>query len=210
MTGSRGTLGRLSTGHWMMLVAGIAAVVLNFAFLRSQQHTISVAVAATDLDAGSRIGLDDVSFTPVHAEAAIEHQLISNADLDAVVGMVVDHSIPAGELLLKSDFLTEANGTRSMSIPVDRDHAVGGLLRRGDLVDVVMSDQGVARFIVVGAEVLSVSDTSGSLASGYSITVALDAESVLRVAAAASSGTVEIVRSTGAPAPGSMVFPEQP
>jgi Flp pilus assembly protein CpaB len=203
-------MGRLSTGHWVMLVAGLAAVVLNFAFLRSQDRSVSVAAAAVDLVAGSRFDVTRVTFTPIHAETSIERELISKADLDAVDGMVLAHSVPAGELISRGDLLTGKTGPRAMSIPIDRDHAAGGLLHAGDRVDLITSNDGFASFVLVGAEVLSVSDTSGSLAPGYSVTVALDADSALRVAAAMSDGTLQIVRSTGAPAPTSSVYPDQP
>jgi len=208
VTGRRGPFARLSTGHWVMLLAGMVAVVLNFAFLRSQQHTVDVAMAAVDLPAGSLLDASEVTFTPVHAEESVERGLVSRADLDSA--LVVARTIPAGTLLSKIDLATQSNGSRAMSIPIDRDHAVGGLLRRGDLVDVVASGSGAARYVLVGAEVLSVSEASGSLGSDYSVTLALDADEVLRVAAAMSEGSLEIIRSTGADPPEAMIFPSEP
>jgi pilus assembly protein CpaB len=208
VTGRRGPLGRLSTGHWVMLLAGVVAVVLNFAFLRSQQHTVDVAVADVDLVAGSLLNAADVTFTPVHVEESVQQGLVSTADLDP--GMVVVRTIPAGTLLSKADLATRSNGKRAMSIPIDREHAVGGLLERGDRVDVVASDSGTARYVLVGAEVLSVSDASGALGTDYSVTLALDADGVLAVAAAMSEGSLEIIRSTGADSPGAMVYPSEP
>lgn len=208
MTGRRGPLGRLSTGHWVMLLAGMVAVVLNFAFLRSQQHTVDVAVANVDLVAGSRLDVADVTFTPVHAEESVQRALVSATDLDR--GAVVVRTIPAGTLLSKTDLTTKTDGKRAMSIPIDREHAVGGLLKRGDRVDVVASGSGTARYVLVGAEVLSVSDESGALGSSYSVTLALDADQVLSVAAAMSEGSLEIIRSTGADSPDVMVYPSEP
>jgi pilus assembly protein CpaB len=208
VTSVRGPLGRLSNGHWVMLVAGVVAVVLNFAFLRSQQHMVTVAVAAADLQAGSLLDISQVAFTAIHAETSIENGLLSRTDLED--GLVLARSVPAGALISKADILMGESGVRAMSIPVDREHAVGGLLRRGDRVDVVASDSGTSRYVLVDAEVLSVSDASGALGSDYSVTVALDGDSALRVAAALSNETLEVVRSTGAPPPGSLTYPNEP
>ena len=208
MTGRRGPLARLSTGHWIMLLAGVVAVVLNFAFLRSQQQTVNVAIADVDLVAGSLFDIADVTFTPVHAEDWVQRGLVSMADVGPDV--VVVRTIPAGTLLSKTDLATKSDGKRAMSVPIEREHAVGGLLKRGDRVDVVASDSGVARYVLVGAEVLSVSDTSGALGSDYSVTLGLDADEVLSVAAAMSEGTLEIIRSTGADSPDAMIYPSGP
>jgi hypothetical protein len=64
--------------------------------------------------------------------------------------------------------------------------------------------------VLVGAEVLSVSDESGALGSSYAVTLALDADQVLSVAAAMSEGSLEIIRSTGADSPDVMVYPSEP
>ena len=208
MTGRRGPLARLSTGHWVMLLAGVVAVVLNFAFLRSQQETVDVAVADVDLVSGSLLDVAEVTFTPVHAEDWVQRGLVSMTDQGPDV--VVVRTVPAGTLLSKADLATKGDGKRAMSVPIDRKHAVGGLLKRGDRVDVVAADSGVARYVLVGAEVLSVSDASGALGSDYSVTLALDADEVLSVAAAMSEGTLEIIRSTGADSPDAMVHPSEP
>lgn len=196
---------RLSKGHWVVLVSGMVAVVLNFAFLRSQQHTVSVAVAAVDLPTGSVLNSSDVTFTPVHAEESVRGTLLTRADLESE--MMLARSISAGTLLSRADVTSRADDSRAMSIPIDRDHAVGGLLRIGDQVDVVTSDAGAASYVLIGVEVLSVSDSSGSLGSDYSVTLALDADEVLRLAAAVSEGPVELVRSTGATPPEVLTYP---
>ncbi|NIA24459.1 MAG: Flp pilus assembly protein CpaB [Gammaproteobacteria bacterium] len=205
-----GPLGRFSTGHWVMLVAGLVAVVLNFAYLRSQQNTIDVAVAAEDIPAGARLVTEMVRFTPVHAQNDVEDRMVGTGELDGLIGMVVARSIPSGTLLSRRDFVMLSSTVRAMSIPVDPEHAVGGALRPGDRVDVLQSADGIARYVLVGAEVLMVSDGSGGALGGagrYAVTVALDAESALEVAAALSEGTLDLVRSTGAAPPSVLVYP---
>ncbi|PLS75322.1 MAG: hypothetical protein CYG61_07985 [Actinobacteria bacterium] len=88
-----------------------------------------------------------------------------------------------------------------MSLPVERQHAVGGALRPGDRVDVI--DGAEASFVVTNAEVLAVPNLSNGNLSGtgsYAITIAVDAQGALRLAAAIAGGKVEVVRSTGAEA----------
>lgn len=77
-------------------------------------------------------------------------------------------------------------------------------------MDVLQSADGAARYVLVGAEVLTVSDGSSGALGGsgrYAITVALDAESALEIAAALSEGTLDLVRSTGAAPPAILVYP---
>ena len=204
-----GALGRLSTGHWVILVAGLVAMVLNFVYLRSQQDTVSVAVASVDIASGTRLDPSMVSFTPVHASADAEEGMVAAEEVERLSGLVAIRSIPSGTLLSERDFAATST-LRAMSIPIDPEHAVGGALRAGDRVDVLVSSDGTARYVLVGAEVLAVSDASGGALGGtgrYAVTVGLDSAAALEVAAALSDGTVDLLRSTGAPAPKVLAFP---
>jgi len=206
----RRPLGRFSTGHWVMLVAGLVAVVLNFAYLRSQQSTVNVAVAVEDIPAGVRLDAGMLQFTPVHAQGDVQDRMIEVGEVTGLIGMVVTRSIPSGTLMFERDLFMPSATVRAMSIPVDPEHAVGGTLRAGDSVDVLQSADGAARYVLVGAEVLTVSDGSSGALGGsgrYAITVALDAESALEIAAALSEGTLDLVRSTGAAPPAILVYP---
>lgn len=193
-----------------MLVAGLVAVVLNFAFLRSQQNTVNVAIAAEDIPAGARLETDMIGFTPVHAQSDVEDRMVGTGEMDGLIGMVVARSIPSGTLLSERDFVLPSSTVRAMSIPVDPEHAVGGALRPGDRVDILQSADGAARYVLVGAEVLTVGDGTGGALGGagrYAVTVALDAQSALEVAAALSEGTLDLVRSTGSAPPSILVYP---
>lgn len=197
-----------------MLVAGLVAVVLNFAYLRSQQNTVDVAVATVEIPAGARLDASMVTFTPLHALRDVEDGMVDSDEIVDLLGLVATRSVPSGTLLSQDNF-SSSDSVRAMSIPVDPEHAVGGALRPGDRVDVMQSSNGTARYILVGAEVLTVSDGSGGALGGagrYAVTVALDARSALRVAAAISEGTLDLVRSTAAAPPEVLVYPaaEQP
>lgn len=197
-----------------MLVAGLVAIVLNFAYLRSQQNTVDVAVATVEIPAGARLDASMVTFTPLHALRDVEDGMVDSDEIVDLLGLVATRSVPSGTLLSQDNF-SSSDSVRAMSIPVDPEHAVGGALRSGDRVDVLQSSNGTARYILVGAEVLTVSDGSGGALGGagrYAVTVALDAQSALRVAAAISEGTLDLVRSTAAAPPEVLVYPaaEQP
>jgi len=197
-----------------MLVAGLVAIVLNFAYLRSQQNTVDVAVATVEIPAGARLDASMVTFTPLHALRDVEDGMVDSGEIVDLLGLVATRSVPSGTLLSQDNF-SSSDSVRAMSIPVDPEHAVGGALRSGDRVDVLQSSNGTARYILVGAEVLTVSDGSGGALGGagrYAVTVALDAQSALRVAAAISEGTLDLVRSTAAAPPEVLVYPaaEQP
>ena len=169
-----------------MLVAGLVAIVLNFAYLRSQQNTVDVAVATVEIPAGARLDASMVTFTPLHALRDVEDGMVDSDEIADLLGLVATRSVPSGTLLSQDNF-SSSDSVRAMSIPVDPEHAVGGALRSGDRVDVLQSSNGTARYI-------------------------LDAQSALRVAAAISEGTLDLVRSTAAAPPEVLVYPaaEQP
>jgi hypothetical protein len=92
-------------------------------------------------------------------------------------------------------------GLRSMSVPIDAEHAVGGDLAAGDRIDLIVVDDDGPRYVLASAEVLTVSSIGelGALASGdFFLVVAVDAKQALGVAAAIRDGRIEVVRSTGA------------
>jgi hypothetical protein len=72
---------------------------------------------------------------------------------------------------------------------------------------------GQAKFVVVGAEVLSVASTErGALASlaDFHVVLAVDSDTALALAEALDSGSIEIVRSTGAAPPSRVQLREEP
>jgi hypothetical protein len=70
----------------------------------------------------------------------------------------------------------------------------------GDLVDVIVVRDGIARYVTTGAEVIAAGDSGSGVGtrSGFTITLRVDAPTSLRLAAALNGGALEIVRSTGA------------
>lgn len=195
---------RLSAGHLLVVLAAIVAFVANLAVLRGQDERVEVLVAARDLPAGATLQPGDLRPESVPAEAARLGAFLAADRPAAIEGMVVTRPLPAGVPVADRDLRSAAapSRMRSMSIPVDRERAVGGDIAVGDRVDVIHVDDGAPGFVLSGAEVVGVSsgnDSALGSASAYWVVVAVDAEGALRLAAALAGGGVDLVRSTGAP-----------
>jgi hypothetical protein len=115
--------------------------------------------------------------------------------------------IGEGELVQVSG-LSEPGGAEpaaEVSLALDRDRAVDGRLRSGDLVDVFVTYDDRTEAVVERARVVGVSDTGGaSFTAGSQITVTLalaDAAQRAPVIHAVRAGEVTLVRSTHLPAP---------
>lgn len=204
---------RLSTGHVVMLAAGLLAAVANFAFLRGQAETTAVLVAAGELPAGVAVAVDDLRVVDVEIDAAIADALVPAAQRDGTVGQVTVAPIPAGAPLRAADLRRPASdaGLRRMSVPVPRERAAGGTVAVGDRVDLIETVDGTARYVLAGAEVLAVDTGSGAAltSAGFSLTIAVDADTALCVARALQTGSLDVIVSTGtAPAPVAPCHPE--
>ena len=203
----RSPLSRISFGHVLMVLAGLLAVVLNLALLRGDSVPEMVVVAARDLGTGTRIAASDMTVVAAPLEGELADRFTREAELETLVGLVVGRPIAAGEPVFASDVRPEAapDAGRAMSVPVDVAQAVGGALRRGDRVDVIGVDDGVASYIATGVEVLAVPDAEGTglaaATSDFNITLAVDDRQAISIAGVLDRGEVHIVRSTGAPAP---------
>ncbi len=198
-----------------MIVAGLLAVVVNFALLRAGDDTVLVAVAAREVPAGTAVDESYFELTEVEVAPDILERLLPAEELAATQGAIAARTIPAGQLVARSDLQAPAAPLelRAMSIPIDRDHAVGGALTVNDRVDIIRVEDGVAEYVVVGAPVLAVpGDRSGAFqaVTGYHVVVAVDATTALELASAIRQGAIEIVRSTGAAEPSQLRFDPAP
>ena len=199
----RNPLTRVSAAHLLMVLAAVLAFATNLVVLRTHDQTRAVVVAALSLPVGRSLELADLRAVEVDVDDAVFRTLIPWELAGTLVGQVISHPIEQGVLIGLTDFRDPSGpaGLRSMSIPVDAEHAVGGELASGDRIDlIVVADEG-PRYVLAGAEVLSVSGIGelGALATGdFYVVVAVDAEQALGVAEAIRDGRIEVVRSTGA------------
>lgn len=193
---------RLSAGHVVVVVAGLLAVVLNYSLLRAADDRVRVAVVARPIAAGDALGAGDLRSVEVAADDAVLGTLVPAEELDELAGHVAATALAAGDPLRRSDLRPPSapDQRRAMSLPVPAEHAVAGQLQRGDRVDVIAVDQGTASYVLTDAEVLAVGGGDGGLTGTgmFSVTVAVDADSALRLAEAIRADAVDVVRSTGA------------
>lgn len=195
---------RLSTSHFLIGLVVVLAFVLNFLALQDRTATTLVAVADRPISAGSAFSVDSVRLVPVTAGFEGLESLVQQAQLSDFEGWVVERSIPVGGLLNLSVFVEPGapSGLRSMSIPIAVAHAAGGTIVAGDRVDVISVLDGSATYVATDIEVIGSSDVDGGSfgsVGDYHIVVAVDARQALDLAEAIELGSLEIIRSTGAP-----------
>src|SRR6266550_3325132 len=197
---------RVSSGHVLMVVAGLLGLLLSLSVLRRADDTVAVVVAARDLASGTRLRPEMVRTARIHAEARVLGNLVPADGLDALDGSIVLASLRVGDLLARSGLgpASTRGAARAVSFPVDSALAVGGQLSAGDRVDVLASanDCSGSGYVLVGADVVAVhaSGTGPLRASDghLSITVAVDSAGAQRLAASLHVADLLVVRSTGA------------
>jgi Flp pilus assembly protein CpaB len=187
--------------------AVVAAIVAGVAFLvlTGDRAGIQVAVAAQDIQPGQAFDPGLVRYIEVRVPPSVRPRLVATADMPGLKGQTALRPITSGSLLEDGDFAPPSQGPprQTMSFPVDVERAVGGALRPGDRVDVIdgaTSGGAQPTYALVGAEVVAVREGSGSAfgATGkYWVTVTVDSQSALRLAAAVERGAVAVVRTAG-------------
>ena len=222
----RGFSSRVSTGHVVMVLAGALGVLLTLSVLRSADSTQPVLVAAHDLAPGTVISDRTVNVSRVHVEASVLATLFGADQVSALSDHIVTTTVHQGELIARGvvSAVDARTSTRVMSFSIARARAVGGRLSIGDRVDVlaVDHDSGTARYVLTNTQIVAIEGRSGGALSGASddvtITLVVDRTTAPKLAAAIDSGTVTLVRSTGAPptddgiaaSPGSPGLPGSP
>lgn len=155
----------------------------------------SVCVATRDIDPGEKIDEGNVevvewvsSMLPVDAVTSLK---------DAV-GKTSTSRIPAGAPLSSVYFerresaLEIPQGKVAVSVSSDAEHAVGGVLERGEIVDVYFSRDALADRLAQ-AEVLNTSTLANGGGDVSWVILAVDPGAVKELLAAASQGTVWLV-----------------
>jgi Flp pilus assembly protein CpaB len=196
--------GRVSRGHFVMVVAGLVGVVVSFAALREHEGGARVMVAAREIRAGERVSADDLRGEAVTMSAPLLATVVRAGEVDAVVGRIAGVTVAEGEIVSKRSLRPPAarRGRRAMSIPIDPARAVGGRLAAGDRIDVLFAGERAVSIIVADAEVLAVDARGrggiGESASPFTVTIAVTARQSQLVAAAVVDGNISLARTTGA------------
>nr|MDE0500305.1 hypothetical protein [bacterium] len=194
----------VSGAHLLIVATGVLALVTNLVILRRGEEPLAqVAVSAVELAPGRSLQTGDVELTPLDVAESVASQLVSEDELAEYQGWVITRQIAAGSLLTKESLRSPlvAVGFRAMSFPVGVDHAVGGDLIPGDLVDVIRVDEEQASFVATALEVLGVSTQSegalGLSGGGFHLILEVDDRTALALALALANAEVEVLRSTG-------------
>ncbi len=185
-----------------MLVIGVLAAVANFAVLTASQDSVGVLVARHPLRAGAPLERTDLRVTELRVDDDTLAGLIRRDDLAAVDGQVVAVDVPEGALVRRADLrpAAAAAGLRRMSVPVPRERAVGGAIAPGDRIDLVRVHDGVPAYLVAGARVVDVADGGGAALGSldrFAITIEVEAQQALCVAAAIDDDALSVLLSTG-------------
>jgi Flp pilus assembly protein CpaB len=187
----------------LVALAVVLAFVLNILALQDRSASSLVAVADQPIAAGAVFMPDMVRLTPIDAGFEGLESMVGEAGLTGYAGWIVQRAVAEGGVIEVSVLAEPAtsSGLRSMSIPIDVSRAAGGTIAVGDRVDVIAVDDGVAAFVVVDIEVVSVAaDSAGALrSSDHHLVVAIDANQALALAEAMAAGDINVIRSTGAP-----------
>lgn len=191
---------RFSWKYLAVAVSALLTFVAVAAALKSQSQTVEVVMALSDLEAGHRLTVQDVRVVTLPASSPVAPGVLRPAEIDG--RMIVASRIPRDAPVVRSQirFVAAPHHLRAMSVPVAVEHAAGGSLVDGDRVDVIDAAE-QATYVVHNAEVLAVRRPSSAglgESGGYALTLAVDANEALALAAAISGGRIEVVRSTGA------------
>lgn len=193
---------RPSLSHILIAVTVILAFGLNYLALQNREAVVLVAVAAEPIAEGSTLTSEVVRFVPVAADFEAVETLLVADDLDDMEGRIFARSIPSGGLIDVAALVDAGvvDGHRAMSIPIAIEHATGARIVVGDRVDVITVADGVASFVATDLAVIAHAEAqAGGLSTGaYHLTVAVDEEEALALAEAIDTGSLEVVRSTGA------------
>ena len=202
----RALASRVSTGHVVMLLAGLLGALLTLSLLHASNDATPMLAAARDIAPGTVIDSSVLRTAHVHADTATLATLFAARDVDAVRGHVAIEAIPAGALVTRGAVRAAATGEapRAMSFPIPRSRAVGGALDAGDRVDVlaVQRTTGRSGYVAADVQVLAFSGRdAGPLQTSddASVTIAVDSAAAARIASALETGTITLVRATGAP-----------
>ena len=187
----------------LVALAGLLFFVAAYVALRDRDETHAVLYLGSALEAGQRLEPSQLAQTAVEVDDELLSTLVPAAGRDRLAGMVAAHPLAEGRLLQAGDLREPAApaSRRAMSLPVASSYALGGELRVGDRVDVLVATETAAVFVATDIEILTANlGSTGALDAGAStVTLAVDADVARSLASALERGNVHLLRSNGAP-----------
>lgn len=196
-----------------LLVAAAAVGVFAAQLRATAEPSTRYLVAATDIDAGTRIAADNLTTLfgnlPIDLAPAVAERSILVGDRDQLLGHVVTSPLSRGDLVSRTAVTVDAQvpDHHTMSFSIAAADAVAGDLRRGQQVDVLATygsgDDAVTTYVVVGAPLVSIAaDEDAGFGTGAQrvLTLALaDREQVQALAHAVAVADVVVTRSPDGP-----------
>ncbi|HVM35385.1 MAG TPA: RcpC/CpaB family pilus assembly protein [Actinomycetota bacterium] len=184
----------------MMLFA--AAVVAGGRFLEAANTTTPAWTAARDLAPGDVVESEDLRIVDVNLPADVGTQYILGGT--SLSGSIITRPVPAGALIPASAVTLEANSGpgRLFTVPVAPEHAVGGALRPGDLVDIFATaseGDGCTNLVAAEVEVVDVVAAGGLVLEEEAlagITIAIAPSEVGAIAHAIRTKEIDVARVT--------------
>ena len=200
----RSLITRLSIGHVVMILAGLVAILLNLAFLQSGANTVEVAVAARAMEAGTVLDETRLASVEVGEVGDLAQGILTDDTVTGLYGSVLARDIQAGEPIRRSDLRAARSSValREYSIEVEPAHAAGGSIQATDIVDIIAVIHNQAFYVATGLEVVRVAgDDLEHGGADLIIVLSVDDRTALEIESARSSGSISVVRATGAPSP---------
>ena len=193
---------RPSAPHLLIAISVLLAFVFNLLALRGGPTQL-IALADGAIPAGTPLSAARLRWVPVDAGFEGLAALVNAESIDALGGALFARSIPAGTPIDEASLRPEgsSDGLRTMSVPIGMEHAVGSELTRGDRVDTISVIDGAPGYIAVDLEVVGISEPQGlglSAGSPHHVLLAVSSDDALQLARALDTGSLELVRSTGA------------
>lgn len=164
-----------------------------------------VLVAAHDLQAGTVVRPPDLRTAELAGDSATMSALVSEEELETVLGRTVTTPVPQGAPLTQASVPAAGSGPAAFTLVVPSLHALGGALRPGDRVSVLATFEtgsgGQARAIARGLRVLAIGELPDGLdraSASIPVTVALPNPSLAAgLALANSEGKIDLLRDGG-------------
>lgn len=185
------------------LVAASAAGVFAAWTSASSGPTTRYVVVSGDVAPGEQLTRADLSLVEIELPAA--QRRIAFTDMDILVGATALSPLVAGQLLQSSEVAKPIGGPdrAQISFRVEPGAAVGGDLRAGELVDVIVTytsgGEPKTSTISRGALVVKMITDEQRIGAGGSMVVvlAVHPEELEAIASAAAAGHVTLARVTG-------------
>ena len=183
-----------------VLLVGIS-VAGGYSVLEAAERTTPVWVTAHELPSGTVISSDSLHVEHVQLSPKLRSEYVTTSE--SIDGLVITKPLGAGELVPQGWIATEgATPGRSITIPIDPEHAVGGLLRPGDAVDLFAtfnSGDIEARTVTLAraVEVMDVVSAGGLVMGDESVvglTISVAPAESKRIAFASRNAQLDVVR----------------